>query len=595
MPELAYIVFVSATRALLAIAVVSAVLLPTRLDAQQLRGQVLLSDSSSRVPGVIVVATDARGGVTRTLSGLDGDFLLRLPHAGQFFVQALRIGHRPTVIPPVTVADGETASVRIVLADTPVTLAAVSVRGERVCRISQDSGQLVARMWQEARKAIAATQLTASDEPLVAKWIVFDSVGDRNEKVMRGGKVTQRAGATSAVFVSLSPDSLERAGYVTEDGHGLSYQAPDANVLLSGSFAASHCFHAQPPVTEHADWIGVGFQPSRERPGLADIEGTLWLDRESAELRLLEFRYTGLPRGLGGVESGGRVEFVRLSTGNWIIKRWSLRVPRAARIETLKRLGTLYAVSAMQATGGAVTEIRHAGSVLFSAPRTVGRILGVFDDATGQPLQGAEVIDVEANTKAITSVSGAVSLEFLGADSSVVQIRKIGYYTQMIPVAAPADTVPITVVLKPLVQTLPKVVTTAATPPSRQMAEFEDRRRIGNGHYLTAADIDRIFSSDIAIVLARVPSLHVSGGPGGWTIAMRGGVGIGNPRVSASNLCAPTLFVDGVRSTMGDVRRAIPLMSDIKGIEVYTQSEIMPPGFDYSSMTGCGSIIIWSR
>src|SRR5450759_4542581 len=88
MPELAYIVFVSATRALLAIAVVSAVLLPTRLDAQQLRGQVLLPDSSSRVPGVIVVATDARGGVTRTLSGLDGDFLLRLPHAGQFFVQA---------------------------------------------------------------------------------------------------------------------------------------------------------------------------------------------------------------------------------------------------------------------------------------------------------------------------------------------------------------------------------------------------------------------------------------------------------------------------------------------------------------------------
>lgn len=216
MPELAYIVFVSATRALLAIAVVSAVLLPTRLDAQQLRGQVLLSDSSSRVPGVIVVATDARGGVTRTLSGLDGDFLLRLPHAGQFFVQALRIGHRPTVIPPVTVADGETASVRIVLADTPVTLAAVSVRGERVCRISQDSGQLVARMWQEARKAIAATQLTASDEPLVTKWIVFDSVGDRNGKVMRSGIVMPRAGATNAVFVSFNPANLCTPTYLVD-------------------------------------------------------------------------------------------------------------------------------------------------------------------------------------------------------------------------------------------------------------------------------------------------------------------------------------------------------------------------------------------
>jgi hypothetical protein len=595
MPELPYICIVSATHALLAIVAASALLLPARLDAQQLRGQVLLPDSNTRVPGVIVVATDARGGVTRTLSGLDGDFLLRLPHAGQFFVQALRIGYRPTTFPPVTVAAGETTPVRIVLADTPVTLSAVNVRGESVCRISQDSGQLVAKMWQEARKAIAATQLAASGEPLVAKWIVFDSVGDRNGKLMRSGSVTPRAGATSAVFVSLPPDSLERAGYVTEDSHGLSYQAPDAGVLLSGSFAGSHCFHAQPPPAGHADWIGVGFRPSTERPGIADIEGTLWLDRESAELRLLEFRYTGLPRGLGGVESGGRVEFVRLGTGNWIIKRWSLRVPRAARIETLKRLGTLYAVSAMQATGGAVTEVRHAGSVLFSTPRPVGRIIGVFDDATGQPVAGAEVIGVETNTKAITSVSGAVSLEFLGSDSSVVQVRKIGYYTQMMPVAAPADTVPITVVLKPLVQTLPKVVTTAEVPPSRELAEFEERRRIGNGHYLTAEDVERIFSADIATVLARVPSLHVGGRLGGWTIAMRGGIGFGNPAISASNLCTPTFFVDGVESTIGDVRRAIPLMSDIKGIEVYTQSEIMPPGFDRSSITGCGSIIIWTR
>jgi hypothetical protein len=50
-----------------------------------------------------------------------------------------------------------------------------------------------------------------------------------------------------------------------------------------------------------------------------------------------------------------------------------------------------------------------------------------------------------------------------------------------------------------------------------------------------------------------------------------------------------------VQSTIEDVRRVIPQMSDIKGIEVYTQSEIMPPGFDHSSTTGCGSIIIWTR
>lgn len=45
--------------------------------------------------------------------------------------------------------------------------------------------------------------------------------------------------------------------------------------------------------------------------------------------------------------------------------------------------------------------------------RSFGRLLGVFDDATGQPVVGAEVVDLSTNTEALTSSSGAVTLAWL--------------------------------------------------------------------------------------------------------------------------------------------------------------------------------------
>jgi hypothetical protein len=575
--------------------------LSTPLAAQQLRGQVVLSDSSTRVAGIVVVATDARGGITRTLSGLNGDFLLRLPQAGRFGIQALRIGYRPTVLPPVTVADGETSSVRIVLDDSPVSLAAVTVRGNSVCRISLDSGQAVAKIWQEARTAIAATQLAASEEPLVARWLVFDSLGDRASKSMRSGRATQYEGATTSVFESVSADSLERFGYVTESSGRLSFYAPDANVLLSDSFAGDHCFHTEPPPTEHADWIGVAFQPANDRLGHTDIEGTLWLDRESAELRLLEFRYTRLPAGLGIVESRGMVEFLRLSSGNWIINRWSIRIPRVAKIEATKRVAALYAPTAIQLKGGAVTEVRQVGMVLFRARPPAGRILGVFDDATGEPIVGADVIDTDAETKLKTSVSGAVQLSFLGVDSTVVQVRKIGYIPKTFSVATgAADTVPVTVVLKPIAQTLPTVVTTGAARATGAFADFELRRRAGLGHFITQEEIEKRLAFDLYGYLERVPGLtyNIAGAPNGQAvrrILMHGGAGLG------TGFCTPNFFLDGMYYPLDEGNE--PLFSltlfaqpaYLKGIEVYESSGTIPAQFDRSSSTGCGSVVIWTK
>jgi hypothetical protein len=561
------------------------------LAAQQLRGQVLLPDTTSRASGIVVVATDARGGVTRTLSGLNGDFLLRLPHAGRFSVQALRIGYRPSVLPAVMVADGETSSVRIVLDDTPVLLAAVMVRGNNVCRISLDSGQAVAKIWQEARTAIAATQLAASGEPLVARWIVFDSLGDRTATSMHSGRVTLFEGATTSVFESVSADSLERFGYVTEKLGQLSFYAPDANVLLSDSFAGEHCFHSEPPPDEHADWIGVAFQPAADRPGYTDVEGTLWLDRKSAELRLLEFRYARLPAGLGIVQPRGMVEFLRLSSGNWIINRWSIRIPRAVKIEATRRVAALYAPTAIQLKGGAVTEVRHLGVVVFRAKPPVGRILGVFDDATGLPIAGADVIDTDAETKAVTSASGTVQLSFLGADSAAVLVRRIGYYARTLTVATgAADTVPITVTLKPIAQELPTVVSKGSAQRVGKLAEFERRRAAGFGKFITSDILEKNANrqtGDIMNLLAGArivrPTPTVA-----YIATTRGG----------SGPCYSTVIVDGVvvftrpPQPRFNVNTIPP--EQIAGIEFYAGPSTTPVEYNATG-NACGAVVIWTK
>jgi uncharacterized protein YndB with AHSA1/START domain len=144
-------------------------------------------------------------------------------------------------------------------------------------------------------------------------------------------------------------------------------------VLLSESFAELHCFRVEPPPASHREWVGVGFVPARDRPGITDVAGTLWLDRESAELRLLELRYAPQPREFDEVRTGATIEFLRLATGNWLVNRWAIRTPRATRTLASVSVGgrssarrEVISVGAVQVTGGEVTSVERGRTLVYA-------------------------------------------------------------------------------------------------------------------------------------------------------------------------------------------------------------------------------------
>ena len=354
------------------------------LVAQSIAGIVVQPDAVTPVAGVIIVASEERGAeIARTLSNARGEYLLRFARPARVTIKALRIGFRPTIGPTVDVGEGRTEAPKIVLAAEAISLAAVNVRDRETCRVNADTGLMVARVWEEARKAMLSTQLENGAAPLTAEWIEYDQRLDSSARLVRAQRVRTSRNPTTHAFRSRPAIFLDTAGYVVAENGEINYFAPDADVLLSDVFAAHHCFRVVEAPRGSANLVGVAFQPTRDRSEARDINGTLWVDRTTNELKTLEFKYTNLNDIALAAGAGGRVEFLRLQEGHWLVSKWNLRMPeleaRRTGVSVRSGLPTTRAVlRAIQVTGGEVTRVHRGDSLVYRAigPRVAVQVLG---------------------------------------------------------------------------------------------------------------------------------------------------------------------------------------------------------------------------
>jgi len=217
----------------------------------------------------------------------------------------------------------------------------------------------------------------------------------------------------------------------------------------------------------------------------------------------------------------------------------------------------------------------------------LGRLLGVFDDATGQPLAGALIIDLASGSRTSTSSTGTATLAWLEPGTSLLQVRKLGYASKMFPVnSSPMDTSSVTVLLTPLASTLPTVVTRARA--SADTVHVLERAGFYERKYTTGAP------SQAFVTAEQMERAQIS-----WLKEVK--------QLNGRGICGE-IFVNGMHVEYGirldpsdwDWRMMELRAEDVVGIETYYGAEV-PAAFNVgerkkgNQRSQCTATLIWTK
>lgn len=403
---------------LAAAAALALALLPRLADAQVVRGELVERGTGRPISGALVVLLDGGARARAAMTAQDGRFTLAAPGPGTYTLRADRVGFASTVSAPLALGAGEERVFRMEAGAGAITLSGITARAGRRCGVRPGVGEATAVLWEEARKAISAAA-HQEGEPARFDLVLFArDLDGESGRVIRDDR-RELSSQTHTPFVSLAADTLSRRGFVRPVGDSVAYDAPDAHLLLSDRFLDEHCFRVEEDPARPG-MVGLAFEPVRSRI-VSEVAGVLWLDRASAELRSLEFRYVNVRRELEEAGAGGTVEFERIPAGRWIVSRWTIRMPQLlarsvareipARGVNRRRLGlprTEYGVHSVREAGGIVvsSSVREART-----PGRVGRLAGVvWDSIAGAPLAGARVFLSGTRWSAATDTAGAFAI-----------------------------------------------------------------------------------------------------------------------------------------------------------------------------------------
>ena len=301
--------------------------------AQVIDGVVVDSESRIPVAGALVSLVDGNGrDIQRFVVDADGSFrflVAALP--GSYSLRAERLGMTTRTVDSFDLGPADTITVRIALRHRPIALAGIQASGERRCELEAALGETTHQVWDRARKTLRV--VGASDS--VGRY-VYDL--ERHVRELEPGSLEIRSEtsthgqSTDGRPIKSHPvEMLIADGWaVGDEAGGYRFFAPDAHTLLSDLFLATHCLRLRARDESRLGLVGLEFRPISLRSNRTDIEGVLWLSRETGELLWLDFDYRGLP-GLAAEhrsdQIGGRVEFLGLPDGGWIVSKWFIRMP----------------------------------------------------------------------------------------------------------------------------------------------------------------------------------------------------------------------------------------------------------------------------
>ena len=392
--------------------------------AQDVRVEVFEAANGKPIIGANVSLYDSAGTIPLggSFSDQGGRVELRAPGRGSYRVKADKVGFDTWT------------SVQLMLGERVVLVRAgmapmrapapVVVRSETACLQLTGPGTAVGDLWGEIKKALSGNAQTEAQGLVPLDVDLYERVLDRNLGIV-SEHAEQRTRISRRPVLGISWDQIDttRRGDATSSDV---YRAPDAATIVSDQFVRSHCYAAIRGYGPEAGLSGLEFKPARIA-GLPELTGVLWLDPKENALRALNFDYVNLPIPLRIARTTGRVEFQQLPSGQWIVPRWYLRMPRVARVlasDVRSPSVSRDSLVGYQEVGGAA---RPAGTKPTSqlanatedadSPSTANQsvIVGVvYDSTSGKPLGGVEVSTGGGKFKAVTNSGGRYELTVNG-------------------------------------------------------------------------------------------------------------------------------------------------------------------------------------
>ncbi len=223
-----------------------------------------------------------------------------------------------------------------------------------------------------------------------------------------------------------------------------------------------------------------------------------------------------------------------------------------------------------------------------------GTIDGIVSDTNLVPLHAAFVSILGTTVRIGTGPNGRFRITKIPAGQYLVVVKRVGYRpTSGVIDVLPSDTVRVSYTLAEApVTTLNPVVVTEQSG-SMRMQEFEKRRALGVGQFLTQAQIEKantVFSTELMRKFMSVNVSPTNSGPITEYYALSNREG-GNPSVGA---CPMQVFLDQVPLPTPFNLDLLPSPKDLAGIEVYAGASTIPMQFAGPNR-GCGVILVWTK
>ena len=211
-----------------------------------------------------------------------------------------------------------------------------------------------------------------------------------------------------------------------------------------------------------------------------------------------------------------------------------------------------------------------------------GVIDGVVTDTNLVSLADATVSILGSTFKVVTGANGKFTILEVPAGRYILMVRRLGFAPVSSAVQVDAgETLRASFALERLVTSL-DTVKVAGKKLGWRMAEFEDRRKAGFGHFLTRDDIEKRNAMFTSSLVRGIP----------WVTVDSRGVA----RNTRPGSCALQVFLDGVALPKATSLDDLLTPKELAGIEVYLGPATVPLQYKTTGGGGrCGVILLWTR